>query len=83
MSQPTFQREPRYVVFKIKDMLAHLSAAQLYALQEMGDQIARGRALVRRPPFNAVVVEQDWPEFEMVWKAIEARMTAVPQEKQK
>ena len=29
-----------------------------------------------KPPFNAVVVEQDWPEFEMVWDAIEARMTA-------
>ena len=70
-----FKRESRYVVFKIKDIHAYLSAAQIGALQTAGETIATGRAIVGKPPFNAVVVEQDWPEFEMVWDAIEARMT--------
>lgn len=71
-----FKKEPRYVVFKIKDIHAYLNTAQIDALQTAGDTIAAGRAIAGKPPFNAVVVEQDWPEFEMVWDAIEARMTA-------
>ena len=71
-----FKREPRYVVFKIKDIHAYLSAAQIDALQTVGETIAAGRAIEGKPPFNAVVVEQDWPEFEPTWEAIEARMTA-------
>lgn len=71
-----FKREPRYVVFKIKDIHAYLSAAQIDALQTAGETIAAGRAIEGKQPFNAVVVEQDWPEFEPTWEAIEARMTA-------
>lgn len=71
-----FKREPRYVVFKIKDIHAYLSDAQIEALQAAGETIAAGRAIAGKPPFNAVVVEQDWPEFEPTWEAIEARMTA-------
>ena len=71
-----FKREPRYVVFKIKDIHAYLNTAQIDALQTAGDTIAVGRAIAGKPPFNAVVVEQDWPEFESTWEAIEARMTA-------
>lgn len=71
-----FKREPRYVVFKIKDIHAYLSAAQIDALQTARETIAAGRAIEGKPPFNAVVVEQDWPEFEPTWEAIEARMTA-------
>lgn len=71
-----FKREPRYVVFKIKDIHAYLSAAQIEALQTAGETIAAARAVEGKPPFNAVVVEQDWPEFDPTWEAIEARMTA-------
>ena len=69
-----FKREPRYVVFKIKDIHAYLPPHLVEAIKAAGETIAVGRALEKRPPFNAVVVEQDWPEFEMVWAAIEARM---------
>lgn len=71
-----FKREPRYVVFKIKDILAHLSPDQVELVEHLGRLIAHGRAQEGKPPFNAVVVEQDWPEFEPTWAAIEARMTA-------
>ena len=69
-----FQREPRYVVFKIKDIHLYLTPTQIQRLQEIGDQIAEFRSSEGRPPFNAVVVEADWPEFEPVWAMIEARM---------
>lgn len=70
-----FVREPRYLVFKINDVLECLSACQLDHLQEIGEKIAAGRSDDGKPPFNAVVVEQDWPEFDLVWEMIEARMT--------
>ncbi|MCP5233595.1 MAG: hypothetical protein H6948_16210 [Zoogloeaceae bacterium] len=71
-----FKREPRYVVFKIKDIEKYLTQGEKDSLMCIGDEIACARADDGRPPFNAVVVEQDWPEFEMVWDTIEARMTA-------
>lgn len=71
-----FVREPRYIVIKIKDLFAYGANEDVHALQVIGDTIAGGRAADGKPPFNAVVVEQDWPEFEPTWAAIEARMTA-------
>ena len=71
-----FKREPRYVVFKLKDIEKYLTQGEKDSLMCIGDEIACGRADDGKPPFNSVVVEQDWPEFEMVWDAIEARMTA-------
>jgi hypothetical protein len=71
-----FRREPRYVVFKIKDVFDYLSDEQIAVIEQIGQRIAKGRAEAGKAPFNAVVVEQDWPEFEPTWSAIEARMTA-------
>lgn len=72
MSTP-FVREPRYVVFKLKDMIKYLTTEELAVVEGIGIKLNRSRALDGRPPFNAVVVEQDWPEFEMVWHSIERR----------
>lgn len=72
--QNEFKREPRYMVLKIKDALAYLSACQLDRLQEIGEAIAAGRAADGKLPLNAVVVEQDWPEFDPTWAAIELRV---------
>lgn len=74
MSQ--FKREARYAVFKLKDMLQYLTQAEISELYRMGGKIAARRRHDGRPPLNAVVVEQDWPEFEMVWASIERRMSA-------
>lgn len=71
-----FKREPRYVVFKIKDIEKYLTETGQESVMVMGRAIARGRDKDGKPPFNAVVVEQDWPEFEPTWAAIEARVTA-------
>lgn len=69
-----FRREPRYVVFKITDIHKYLSEFNQGQIMRLGGIIAEGRAMDGKPPFNAVVVEQDWPEFDMVWQAIEDRV---------
>lgn len=68
-------REPRYAVFKITDMQKYLTPGEISILFDIGAKIAAGRSKDLRQPFNAVVVEQDWPEFEMVWASIERRTT--------
>lgn len=69
-----FRREPRYMVFKLSDVSQCLPQPLFEHLHSIGDEIAAGRLMSGKPPFNAVVVEQDWPEFELVWEMIEARM---------
>jgi hypothetical protein len=69
-----FKREPRYVVFKIKDIQEYLTHLEMANLDKIGNFIAGGREADGKQPFNAVVVEQDWPEFEPTWAAIEKRM---------
>lgn len=70
-----FRREPRYTVFKISDAIQFLPQPLIEHLNSIGNEIAAGRSMSGKPPFNAVVVEQDRPEFDLVWEMIEARMT--------
>ncbi len=74
-SKVPFVREPRYVVIKLKDIAAYLDDTDCDAIQRIGEDIATARRHDGKPPFNAVVVEQDWPEFDLVWLMIEKRMT--------
>ena len=73
-----FVREPRYVVFKIKDIERYLDpgTAQVFwdTLSLVGWEIAYRRGADGKLPFNALVIEQDWPEFEPAWAMIEERM---------
>ena len=62
------------MVFKIKDIAKYLTQWEKDSVMRIGEEIACARADDGKPPFNAVVVEQDWPEFETTWAAIEARM---------
>ena len=71
-----FKREPRYLIFKLNDVLAYLSSEELDQLNKIREKIAASRATEGKALFSAVVVEQDWPEFEPTWASIEARMTA-------
>lgn len=56
-----FKREERYVVFK----LSHLDGEQIDSLDELRRQC---------PTVDCVVVEDDWPEYSVVWKMIEERV---------
>lgn len=67
-------REPRYIVFKIKDVLKFLDQGEIDLLQAIGQKLAGARAQEGRACFNAVVVEQDWLEFDMVWDLLDKRV---------
>ncbi|MCE0850719.1 hypothetical protein LU689_12435 [Pseudomonas asiatica] len=59
-----FEREERYIVFKVKDLSEH--------------KLGWVRDVIRLndiPTVDAVVVEADWPEYEPTWAAIERRVT--------
>jgi len=73
-----FKRELRYIVMKWKDVDVYLSPEESETLLALSSKICKGRQTDGKIPFNAVVVEQDWPEFEPTWAAIEARMSGNP-----
>ena len=59
-----FEREGRYIVFKVKDLSDH-KACWVRDVIRLNDI----------PTVDAVVVESDWPEYEPTWAAIERRVT--------
>ncbi len=62
-----FKREERYLVLKLKDLSP--------AAEEHIRQYVAARNLPNR---QCVVVESDWPEYELVWTMIEARVAGRP-----
>ena len=62
-----FHRGNRYIVIK----LANLTSRQHEKLPSMLDSFASACV-------NSVVVETDWPEYPLVWRMIEARVTGNP-----
>ena len=72
MALRPFQRENRYIVIK----RSHLHCADTNISAE--NEQALLSALIEQfglTPIEAVVVEADWPEYETVWRMIEARVT--------
>jgi hypothetical protein len=70
--QKEFKREWRYIVVKRKKLLEYAQGEARVA--EKVEQ----RILAQIPEealVECVVVESDWPEYETVWKLIEARVT--------
>lgn len=59
-----FEREERYIVFKVKDLSEH-KLGWVHDVIRLNDI----------PTVDAVVVESDWPEYEPTWTAIERRVT--------
>lgn len=66
--------EERYVVLKIKDIEHFLSTSQKDDLHDIRGTIDAYRRMTKKGELKAVVVESDWPEYERVWKMIEARV---------
>lgn len=73
VKRPAFEREHRYVVFKVSDIkrVPADKAKQIYSLAEWFD--AR-RMEENRSPMTCLVIEHDWPEYEPAWAAIQQRM---------
>jgi hypothetical protein len=61
------------MIIKLNDAKKYLNENDGLALDRLLDKVAAGRATDGKLPLQCVVVEQDWPEFEPTWEAIEAR----------
>lgn len=73
------EREERYIVLKKSDLKAAVASGRLLPedLDEINNlqaSLTTQRFLDGKKPFECVVVEHDWPEYEPVWKMIEARV---------
>lgn len=62
-----FEREERYIVIKRKHLAPYVEDDIRELLSDHGVET-----------IECVVVESDWPEHEIVWGMIEARMTGRP-----
>ncbi|MCX4025133.1 hypothetical protein [Spartinivicinus marinus] len=70
-----FKREKRYYVLKLSD-IQHLSRDDHAKLLSIGVKADQFRQQHGKQDLECVVVESDWPEYEIVWSLIEARETA-------
>lgn len=68
-----FTREERYIVFKISDVVEHLTTTEALHLARLYEIQRVGRREAGKAELECVVVEKDWPEYESTWRAIEAR----------
>ena len=75
MTKTEFQREERYLVFKISDVIEHLTTTEALQLARLYEIQRVGRKEAGKSELECVVVEKDWPEYEPTWQAIEARVT--------
>lgn len=67
-------KETRYIVLKNTDCDKYLTYAERNELARLLYLINNGREQDNKLEFNCVVVEQDWPEYPLVWDLIEARV---------
>ena len=75
MTKDEFQREERYVVFKLSDIADYFYPSEISQLFRLSRTQQAQRAVNGKLPMECVVVESDWPEYEQTWNAIEARVT--------
>lgn len=73
------EREERYIVLKKSDLKAAVASGRLLPedLDEINNlqaSLTTQRFLDGKRPFECVVVEHDWPEYETVWQMIEDRV---------
>ncbi|MFC3191307.1 hypothetical protein [Pseudocitrobacter faecalis] len=78
------KRENRYFVLKVRDIedaykSGLIDAAALDALEQTALAVKTVRQQRGKDELACVVVESDWPEHEVVWGMIEARMAGAKQ----
>ena len=69
-----FNREERYIVFKLSDVEEHFTPGEKQQLARLVEVQRAGREEAGKPLLRCVVVESDWPEYESTWRAIEDRV---------
>ena len=70
-----FKRESRYYVLKVSDVAkAGLTQAEVFHMNQVFKKVESVRENRGASQLSCVVVEHDWPEYEVVWSLIEQRM---------
>lgn len=67
----------RYKVLKTADVEKALDADERQLLESLIAKVNLHREDNGKPNLKVVVAESDWPEYEMTWQAIEARVNNV------
>lgn len=67
-------KEERYIVFKLSDIEKYIGADKFFLLRKLIRGIEAGRERDEKKPFDCVVIEHDWPEYEKVWEMLSERM---------
>jgi hypothetical protein len=66
-----FMREQRYVVVKIKDIVAAgCTPEEIAAFNVLCDRVAAYRTTAGKPPLECVVVESDWRCYKRTWNLV-------------
>ena len=68
------EREHRYYVAKTKDVEKYLSDEHQLQFDRLLTKIRIGRLNDGKADVQTVCVDSDWPEYETVWRMIEARV---------
>lgn len=66
-----FKRENRYLIIKWKDAAAALGTRDLIELQELASAVAEHRESVGKQRLECVVIESDWPIYNLVWAEVQ------------
>jgi hypothetical protein len=66
-----FERQERYTVFKKKDIVEFLTAADRQTIEKIKEKLHRKRLAAGKKPLECVIVECDWPMYDEVWRMIE------------
>ncbi|CCI88455.1 hypothetical protein BN79_027 [Yersinia phage phiR2-01] len=64
----------RYYVIKASHAKEALTKEEQDTLLRLGMKCAKWRSEVGKTPFECLVVEHDWPEYEKVWDMLEKRV---------
>lgn len=80
----TFKRDNRYIVMKLADVAAGIASGRIthndqFQISAAAELLDASRADHGKQPLTGVFVEADWPEYEIVWALIEARVNGNPQ----
>ena len=64
----------KYLVLKTQDIINSLSPTECNTLSNLVNKVRGYREISGKHPMECVVVECDWPEYEVVWQMIADRV---------
>ncbi len=74
--------EPRYLVIKHRDAHAYLTLEEQNLIHALAMKVERMRTLSGRSRMNALVIEEDWPEYHQARDMLTQRIALSQHEQQ-